>query len=318
MKELQDIAKKLLEEGKVKLVIGYERGSLPLRASPAFIRSPEEAEKLVFNSFCENNLSTYLRESLSSLKDGEAAAVVLKGCDSRSVVCLLKEKQLRRENLVIIGVRCPGMVDWKKIRDEIAPLDAHSAEEQDEDIVVRTASSEKKYKRGDYLYVNCKECERYEPVISDYVVDTGKGEADRRKKWERIREFESMSPEERWQYFLQETARCIRCYACRNTCPVCYCADCFVDSTLPYWVGTTLDISDVQMFHLVRALHTAGRCSFCGNCTQVCPMNIDIAFLVGKLCKDVEELFSHETGVNPEESPPLSAFNENDPNEGFA
>jgi formate dehydrogenase subunit beta len=318
VKELRETAKKLLEEGKVKLVIGYEQGSLPLRTSPAFIRSPEETEKLVFNSFCENNLAGYLRDSLSSLEDGEAAAVVLKGCDSRSVVCLLKEKQFKRENLVIIGVKCPGMVDWKRIRDEIAPLDVQSAEEQDGEIIVRTASSEKKYKREDYLYRNCMECERTEPVISDYVLDSGKGEVERRKKWERIREFESTSPEERWQYFLHETERCIRCYACRNACPVCYCTDCFVDSTLPYWVGTTLDISDVQMFHLVRALHTAGRCTFCGNCTQVCPMKIDIAFLVGKLCKDVEEMFSHEAGVNLEEIPPLSSFSEDDPNEGFA
>ena len=51
---------------------------------------------------------------------------------------------------------------------------------------------------------------------------------------------QKMTPEERWNYFVEETSRCIRCYACRNACPVCYCSECFVDSTMPYWIGTTL------------------------------------------------------------------------------
>jgi formate dehydrogenase subunit beta len=317
-KELREIARNLLALGKVKLIIGFEEGSLPLRASPVFIRSAEDAERLVWNSFCENNLASYLRYYIPSLEEGEALGVVAKGCDARSIVCLLKEKQLKRDQVVIIGVKCGGMVDWKKIRDELAPDEIVGGEEEGDTIVVRTRSGEKKMKRADYIYENCKECERPEPPVRDHLVETGMPELKRQEAWARIKESLKMSPEERWEYFLQETSRCIRCYACRNACPVCYCTECFVDSTMPYWVGTTLDPSDVQVFHLVRALHTAGRCTSCGNCTQVCPMGIDISFLVGRLGKDVRELFSHEVGVDPEEAPPLSAYSDKDTNEGFS
>ena len=46
-KELQDIARRLLEEKKVDLVIGYGRGTVPLRSVPLFVHTPEEAEKLM-------------------------------------------------------------------------------------------------------------------------------------------------------------------------------------------------------------------------------------------------------------------------------
>lgn len=318
LKELKEIAAKLFEEGKVKLIIGFEEGSLPMRGSPAFIRSAEDAARLTWNSFCENNLASYIRYYISSLEDGDAIGVVCKGCDARSIVCLLKERQFKRKQVVIIGINCQGMVDWKRIREEVAPDDILEAKEEEDEIVVRTSLSEKKFKKADYIYDNCRECRHREPPISDFMIHPQGKAIKKEDRWIRIKEFEQMSPEERWEYFREETSRCIRCYACRNTCPVCYCTECFVDSTMPYWVGTTLEPSDVQVFHLVRAFHTAGRCASCGNCTQACPMGIDIAFLVGKLSKDVEELFSHEVGVNPDENPPLAAYSEEDPDEGFA
>ncbi|TET47542.1 4Fe-4S ferredoxin [candidate division TA06 bacterium] len=315
---LRKAAKTLFDEGKVKLIIGFEEGSLPMRASPAFIRSADETKRLTWNSFCENNLASYIRYYIPSLEDGERIGVVAKGCDARSLICLLKEKQFKREQIVIIGVKCQGMIDWKRIRDEVAPDDILEAKEEKDEIDVRTRSSQKKFKKSDYLYDNCQECDRREPVINDFIVEAAEQGTGKKDRWSRIKEFEQMTPEERWKYFKEETSRCIRCYACRNACPVCYCSECFVDSTMPYWVGTTLESSDVQVFHLIRALHTAGRCTYCGNCTQACPMGIDIAFLVGKLSKDVQELFSHEVGVDPDEPPALSAYSEKDSNEDFA
>ena len=37
-------------------------------------------------------------------------AVIAKGCDSRAIGELIKENQIARERLVIIGVPCEGMV----------------------------------------------------------------------------------------------------------------------------------------------------------------------------------------------------------------
>ena len=58
MKELQDLARKLLGEGKVKVVIGYEEGPRGVRA--AFVTAPEQADKLIFDTRCVHNLAAYL------------------------------------------------------------------------------------------------------------------------------------------------------------------------------------------------------------------------------------------------------------------
>jgi hypothetical protein len=54
-KKLREEAKRLLAEKKVDVVVGYEAGTLPLTATPCFITTPEEAEKLVWNPLCVQN-----------------------------------------------------------------------------------------------------------------------------------------------------------------------------------------------------------------------------------------------------------------------
>ena len=61
-KKLREEAKKLLAEKKVDVVVGYEAGTLPLTATPCFITTPEEADKLVWNSFCVQNLAKFVHD----------------------------------------------------------------------------------------------------------------------------------------------------------------------------------------------------------------------------------------------------------------
>jgi hypothetical protein len=58
--EIQKTAAQLLAEGKADIVIGFSAGSLPMRAAPCFITEPDAAKKLVWNSYCSNNLAVYL------------------------------------------------------------------------------------------------------------------------------------------------------------------------------------------------------------------------------------------------------------------
>ena len=102
-------ATKLLEKGEVDLVIGFREGSIPLTSRPWFARTPEQALELHWDGFCNLNLCNYLT------KREERIAVVAKGCDSRSIVGHLKENQIKRDQLVIIGVPCRGMLDKEKL-----------------------------------------------------------------------------------------------------------------------------------------------------------------------------------------------------------
>jgi ferredoxin len=96
---------------------------------------------------------------------------------------------------------------------------------------------------------------------------------------------------------------------------MCYCEECFIDSNDPEWFGKTIELTDTQNFHIVRAYHMAGRCVDCGACVRACPMDVDLRFLTKKTEKDVKKFFSYEAGVNEDEAPPLTTFKPEDPQE---
>jgi ferredoxin len=130
-----------------------------------------------------------------------------------------------------------------------------------------------------------------------------------------IAEFEKLPAEARWRQLTEELSRCIRCYACRAVCPNCYCPTCFVDASQPGWVGRTNDESDNVMFHIMRAMHMAGRCVECGACARACPMDIDLMRLNRKVARIVRERFNHVSGMNLDDPLPMTTFSPDDAQE---
>ena len=132
-------------------------------------------------------------------------------------------------------------------------------------------------------------------------------------RYEDVRLVEAMSAEQRWEYFENLIKTCIRCYACRNACPLCFCPTCFVDESRPQWVGKTIDPTDTRTFHFLRAYHVAGRCTDCGSCERACPVGIKMRQFTKKMEKDIKELYGYEAGVIPDQRPPLDTYRPDDP-----
>ena len=136
--KIREIAKELLSSGRIKLMIGFENGTLPFRARPVFIREAPDAGRLVWNSWCANNLAVYLPGLFEPKKHKKNEApppppkvgIIAKSCDVRSVINLVREHQLPRQNVVIVGVPCAGMVDVAKIN---ALLDEDTAAAVEDD-----------------------------------------------------------------------------------------------------------------------------------------------------------------------------------------
>jgi ferredoxin len=104
----------------------------------------------------------------------------------------------------------------------------------------------------------------------------------------------------RWEY---EFSKCIKCYGCRDICPVCFCRECSLEN--PDLIHTGEQMTEVPLFHLVRAAHMAGRCIDCGLCEEACPMDIPLRLLYRKVNEIVVQTFDYHTGTDSE-TPPLN------------
>ncbi len=310
---IREAARRMLEAGEVDVVLGYAKGTTPGRERPLVARTAGDADKLVWSGLCVGNVA----KMLVGRKD--RAGIVAQGCVSRNILGLIKENQTERERLKIIGVPCLGMLDFRKIAErfpgrEILEIREEAADDPSEVVVVGRDFQERvprdEVKRG-----NCLTCLHRNPVLSDVMAadpvdETMGGDIDRMAgPWE------NLEPAGRRERFEETFSACIRCNACRDVCPLCFCTTCFVDESRPQWCGKTQDPADVQTFHLLRALHCAGRCTDCGACESACPQGIKVRALTSKLEKDVRELYGYEPWLDDEAKPPLATFRPDDPQE---
>ncbi len=188
-------------------------------------------------------------------------AVVMRPCELRALVELVKLKQASLDNLVLIGVDCPGAYS-------VTDYSQFATESTSDDFVKAAWQGQEDTK----LRAGCQICEYPVPLTADLIigmlgVDLNKGlllQADT-EKGEGILEELGLTAEadseiakqreaavsklladvkEKRQKFFEQTqkeigglenlssvfASCIKCHNCRTVCPVCYCRECFFDS----------------------------------------------------------------------------------------
>jgi len=104
---------------------------------------------------------------------------------------------------------------------------------------------------------------------------------------ELIDKLDAMTSQERWNFWINEMENCIKCYACRQACPLCYCSQCIVEVNQPQWIPVASNTAGNLEWHITRAMHLAGRCVECGQCGSACPVNIPIHLLPIKLAKEI-------------------------------
>jgi ferredoxin len=287
-KKMRDAVTGLFNEKKVDMVIGFQNGSLPKTARPYFVRSINGVENLVWNDHCAVNLATFLPklfERPARPKEGykqPRIGVIVKGCDGRSVAGLIKENQAPKDSLIIIGMPCSGM-----------------------------KSSAKSNKDSSEVNRACSECVSPAYQAADIVI-SGESRKPAKAQYARIKAFEAKSPEARWKAFVEEISKCIRCNACRQACPNCYCKVCFADQRKPAWVSPSAELSDTIVFHMGRIFHQAGRCVECDACVNACPMGIDLRLFTQKLALDAKDLFGCVPGISGDEVPALQTFKQDD------
>lgn len=128
----------------------------------------------------------------------------------------------------------------------------------------------------------------------------------------RLAEIEKKPLEERWQYWQDQLANCFKCYACRSACPMCYCSRCTVECNQPQWIPAPSHRLGNLEWHIMRAMHLAGRCVECGECARACPLGIPIHLLTQKLAIEIQGQFDRQAGMSLKNENPLSTFKPDD------
>jgi formate dehydrogenase (coenzyme F420) beta subunit len=111
---------------------------------------------------------------------------------------------------------------------------------------------------------------------------------------ETVAEVMAMDLLSRLSYWSEEFDRCIKCYGCRNVCPVCFCNVCTLEEDSLIRTGDLPP--ENPMFHLTRAIHMAGRCIDCNLCTEACPADIPLRTLYKRVAEIVKDEFGYLTG----------------------
>ena len=308
--ELKSAIKAALPD--VSCVIGWGAGPEALRGAPLFMRNEEDVEGFTAGFLSVNNPALYLPEY-----KGTKVAVVVKGCDARSVGQLLNEKLIKREDVRIIGFPCRGVIDVDKaaalLQGKCEPGEVTALREDGDAIVLATPDGEVRLEKKDVTADKCARCRFPNALNADVFVGEQRAPVVQEDDYSDLEAFEALPLEERFAFWEKEMSRCIRCYACRNACPLCVCRDqCVAVSREPHWVSQADGVRDKLFFQVIHASHLAGRCTGCGECERACPVGIPVLMLKRALSRKVEDLFAYRAGVD-EGTPPLLTFTLEEP-----
>jgi formate dehydrogenase subunit beta len=281
--------------------------------------------------------------------------VVLRPCELRALIELVKLKQASLENLLLIGIDCLGtysVSDYAKlVQETTSPVNdfLNNFKEGKEDPLLRKA---------------CQVCETPTPMSADLVIgwlgadfNTGilleAGTPQGEKVIEAleleegtvagreaaISQLVSERVDKRDKLFAQlqkdvhglenlmaTLAPCLNCHNCKTACPLCYCRECFFDSPVfefeaeKYlgWAqrkGALRMPTDTLLFHLTRMNHMVISCVGCGLCTEACPNNIPVFDIFRLVAYQVQKSFDYVPGRSLDEELPLTTFRENELNE---
>ena len=282
----------------------------------------------------------------------EPVAAVVRPCEARAYVELVKRNKGSLENLVLISPECPGVFPVQE---------AHEGPSDKETKAYWKATSEGRAAEG--IRRVCKGCERFEPMGVDLTVRlVGRGDLDKsltlRLETQRAEELvkdlglgkpkgddkdpkglEAMRKErakgredlkreldfsgEDMAEFIRTFGKCIGCHACSKVCPICYCQMCYFEAKAaslgPSWwrndikrKGATRAPPGTVFFHVGRLLHMGISCVACGMCEDVCPVDIPVGRVFKKVSEAAQEVFDYIPGKDPGEEIPIRTFVEDE------
>ncbi len=273
----------------------------------------------------------------------KVAIAVLRPCEVRASIELAKINQLERESFIFVSFDCPGVYSLKSYKSNPDAVEAAFLKEYMtlslsnprplcaicEDFTGDVADIEVQFVGLQGTKVVAK-TERGLSLLKEIgwdqeVEDSERGEIERIKE-ERVKsresfrkDFHSMvdSPEK----LLDVLSSCINCHNCRRVCPICFCRECFFDSSAlkvsPHLYierakrrGGLRFLPDTLLFHLGRMNHMSLSCVSCGMCEDACPNMVPVGRLFSLVSERTRAIFDYKPGRDINEPIPYLEFRE--------
>lgn len=281
---------------------------------------------------------------------GKKTALFLRPCEVRALTELVKLNQCSMENAVIISFDCFGRMEndtYIKLsgdKESITDL-FHSDEELQKNITSTCRSCTDFTPQNADIGVNlmgtqtsvfsCLTAEGEEIIsqisgVGSALSLTSSGDIDETQV-KGIKENRAKAKEELFlqnstaisdmESFQRMIGACLNCYNCRTACPVCYCKECVFltdvflhDSDILHQRSMKRGVlklpADTTMFHMTRISHIAHSCVGCGQCTSVCPSNIEVADIFRTVSEKTQEKLGYKAGSDPTQPIPYLAYKE--------
>ncbi len=279
-------------------------------------------------------------------------AAVLRPCEYRALIELVKLQQASLEDLVTVVVDCPGtytVPDYQKMRAN-GGVDRAS-------LLSGMRTGDLAPQSGYAFRDACQMCENFAAVAGDVRIELFGADltagiplvlsdelagrlgleavSEDGRRAEVVDKVVQVRTQIRDVWFAEIRGRmekegiegvfaaCVRCHNCMTVCPICYCKTCLFKSPvmehepIQYmsWArrkGAYRLPADTMLFHLTRLNHMVLSCIGCGLCTDACPADLPVGRVFRAVGQQVQAVFEYVPGRSVEEPLPLITFREDE------
>lgn len=347
---LQRFLRALLEQGVVQALL------VPMRTpngavTPALLSDPDLITAVDPLAPVMPGNAAILAGKLSIHEPRAKIGAVLRSCELRALIELVKLQQASTADLTLIALDCAGTYEVVTYQNHRAQGSGDTWRE-----LYRHAATHPEQPLPD-LRLACRMCERPIHDGSDITVEllssdldqsihvslsdelgeklslartesSGRAEVIEKLVAARtvVRDAEFAAIRQRLEgdeNLIGVFDACIRCHNCMTVCPVCYCKTCVFKSAVfdhgpmqfVRWAnqkGAYRLPADTSLFHLTRLNHMGLSCVGCGMCTQACPAELPVGTVFRAIGQRLQDAFEYVPGRSLEEPLPLVTFKENE------